>query len=67
MKMPLTGLINDQIILSDIPEISANHNVNLSLAYQIKCDNMFSDPESDTIFSHLSVTPGLYIFSSHMW
>ena len=35
----------------NIPNLS-NPNVNLSLAYQTKCDNMFSDPESDHIFSH---------------
>ena len=30
-----------------------NPGVNLSLAYQIMCDHMFSDPKSDHIFSYL--------------
>ena len=36
---------------SNIPNIT-NPTINLSLAFQTKCDNMFSDPESDHIFSH---------------
>ena len=46
-----------------IPNISnINPNENMSLAYQTKCDDMFSDPESDHIFSHffLSVTYLVY-------
>ena len=41
--------------------ISTNKNVNLSLASQMKCDNMFSDPGSDHICSNFSVTHLLYI------
>ena len=37
-----------------------NPNVNLSLASQKKFDNMFSDPKSDHIFSHLSGTYLVY-------
>ena len=45
---------------SNIPNIS-NPNVNLSLAYQTKCDNMFSYPESDHIF-HISRVRTWFIF-----
>ena len=45
---------------SNITNIS-NPNVNPSLASQTKCDNMFSDPKSDNIFSHLSGTYLVYI------
>ena len=38
---------------SNIPNLS-NPTINLSLEYQTKCDNMFSDPQSDHIFSHIS-------------
>ena len=40
-----------------------NKNESLSLAYQMKCDNMFSDPELNYIFSKfcLSVTYLEYI------
>ena len=31
-------------------------NVNMSLASQTKCDNMFLDPKSDHVFSHFLVT-----------
>ena len=46
---------------SNVPNLS-NPNVNLSLASQNKCDNMFSDPESDNIFSHFLGTYLVYIF-----
>ena len=41
-----------------------NPNKNMSLAYQMKCDIIFSDPESDHIFSHscFSVTYLVYIY-----
>ena len=39
-----------------------NPSVNISLASQMKCDKMFSDPKSDHIFSHFSVTFLVYIF-----
>ena len=42
---------------SNIPNLS-NPNVNSSLASQTKCDNIFSDPKSDHIFSHFS---GIYL------
>ena len=45
---------------SNIPNIS-NQTVNLSLAFQTKCDNMFSDPESDHIFSHFLGTYLVYL------
>ena len=45
---------------SNITNLS-NMNVNLSLSSQTKCDNMFSDPESDQIFSHFSGTYLVYI------
>ena len=35
-------------------------NVNLGLASQTKCDDMFSDPELDHIFSHFLVTYVVY-------
>ena len=35
-------------------------NVNLGLASQTKCDDMFSDPELDHIFSHFLVTYLVY-------
>ena len=44
---------------SNIPHL-LNPNVNLSLTSQIKCDNMFSDPESDHIFPHFLGTYLLY-------
>ena len=46
---------------SNIPNI-LNLNINSSLASQNKCENMFSDPELDNIFSHLSGTYLVYIF-----
>ena len=39
----------------------SNPNVNLRLASQTKCDDMFSDPELDHIFSKFSVTYLVYI------
>ena len=67
-KIPLTVFINIQVIVSKISGIYANKNVNLSLASQMKCDNIFLDPESDHIFSHFfSDAPGLYFVSSCMW
>ena len=45
---------------SNIPNLS-NLNLNSSLASQTKRDNIFSDPESDHIFSHLSGTYLVYI------
>ena len=45
---------------SNIPNIS-NSKVNSSIASQTKCDDMFSDPESDHIFSHFSGTYMVYI------
>ena len=47
--------------ISNISNIS-NPNVNLSLAPQTKCDNVFSYPESDHIFSHFLGTYLVYIF-----
>ena len=38
-----------------------NPNVNSSLASQTKCDNTFSNPQSDHIFSHFSGTYLVYI------
>ena len=61
-KKFIDGFINFWLIISQISEISANQNVNLRLASQMKCDNMFSDPESDHISSHFSVTHLVYIF-----
>ena len=56
-----TGFIyssnHDTSNISNIP----NQNVNSSLASQTKCDNMFSDPESDHTFSHFSGTLLVYI------
>ena len=46
---------------SNIPNLS-NPNVNLSLASQTKCNNMFSDPKSDHIFPHFLGTYLVYIF-----
>ena len=52
---------------SNIPNI-LNPTVNSSLASQTKCDNMFSDPESDHIsIIFLGYVPGLYFVSSSMW
>ena len=45
---------------SNIPNI-LNPNANSSLASQTKCDNVFSDPESDHIFSHFLGTYLVYI------
>ena len=45
---------------SNIPNI-LNPDVDLSLAYQTKSDDMFSDPESDNIFSHFLGTYLVYI------
>ena len=39
----------------------SNPNVNSTLASQKKCDNMFSDPKSDHIFSHFLSTYLVYI------
>ena len=50
--------------ISNISDIY-NPNKNMSLAYQTKCKNMLTDPESDHKFSYfcfLSYVPG-YIFS----
>ena len=46
-KIQLTGFIDFGIIISQIPGISTNQNVNLSLESQMKCDNMSLDPESN--------------------
>ena len=46
---------------SSIPNFS-NPTINSSLAYQTKCDNMFSDLESDHIFSHFSRVRTILIF-----
>ena len=46
---------------SNIPNLS-NPNVNLGLASKTKCDDMFSDPESDHIFLHFLGTYLVYIF-----
>ena len=46
---------------SNIPNL-LNLNVNSSLAPQKKCDNMFSDPKWDHIFSHFLGTYLVYIF-----
>ena len=51
---------------SNIPNLS-NPNVNLSLAYPKKCDNMFSDLKSDHIFSHFSGTYLVYILFIIVW
>ena len=59
--MSSTGFIdfsNDDT--SNIPNLS-NPNVNLSLASQTKCDDMFSDLELDHIFSHFLGTYLVYI------
>ena len=48
-------------LTSNIPNIS-NPTVNSSLASQTKCDNIFSDPQSDHIFSHFLGTFLVYIF-----
>ena len=45
---------------SNIPNLS-NTNVNLGLAYQTKCGDMFSDLDSGNTFSHFSVTYLVYI------
>ena len=39
-----------------------NTNVNMSLESQMKCDNILSDPKSDHISSHFSVTYLVYIY-----
>ena len=43
------------IMIFQISQIFTNPKVNLSLASQMKCENMFSDPQLDKIFSHFSV------------
>ena len=42
-------------------------NVNLNLVSQTKFDNMLSDPMSDHIFPHFSVTHMVFFFNYHMW
>ena len=42
-------------------------NVNLGLASMTKCDNMFSDPESDHIFYIFGYVPGFYYYYHFMW
>ena len=55
-KFSLTGFSNfSNHHTSNIPDL-LNITVNLSLAYQTRCDDMFSDPESDNILSHFFVT-----------
>ena len=60
-KYGMTGFIyfsnNDS---KNIPNLS-NPTVNSSLASQKKCDNMFSDPEADHIYSHLLGMDLVYI------
>ena len=51
---------------SNIPNL-LNPNVILSLASQTKWDDMFSDPESDHIFSHFLGTYLVYIFFLLVW
>ena len=61
-KMSSTVFINfSNHDTSNIPNL-LNPKVNLSLEYQTKCDNIFSDPESDHIFSHFLGTYLVYIF-----
>ena len=61
-KTPLTGFIDfDNHYIPNISNLY-NPNVNMSLASQTKCDNMFFDTESDHIFSHFPVTYLVYIF-----
>ena len=48
---------HDTSIISNI----SNPNVNSSLASQTKCDNVFSDTQSDHIFSHFLGTYLVYI------
>ena len=67
-KMSSTGFIdfsnNDT---SNIPNF-LNPNANLSLASETKCEDMFSDPESDHIISHFfGYAPGLYFVPYRMW
>ena len=60
-KISSTGFINlSNHDTSNIPNIS-NMKVNLSLGSQAKCDNTFSDPESDHIYSHFLGTYLVYI------
>ena len=49
-KNVIDGFIDFRIMISQIYQICKNQNVNLSLASQMKCDNMFSDPDLDHIF-----------------
>ena len=51
---------------SNIPNMF-NPDVNLRLVSQIKFYDMFSDPESDHIFSQLLVTYLVYFFYSCKW
>ena len=60
-KMPLTVFIDFRIMISQKSQISTNQNVNLSLESQMKCDDIFSDPDFDHIFSKFSVTYLVYI------
>ena len=60
-KMPLTVFIDFLIMISQKSQISTNQNINLSLESQMKCDDIFSDPDSDHIFSKFSVTYLVYI------
>ena len=60
-KMSSTGFIDfSNHDTSNIPNLS-NPRVNSTLASQTKCDDMFSDPESDHIFSHFWGTYLVYI------
>ena len=62
-KMSSTGFIDfSNYDTSNILNLS-NPTVNLSLASQTKCNDMFLDPELDHMFSYfLGYIPGLYIF-----
>ena len=71
-KMSSTAFINfSNHNTSNIPNLS-NPTVNSSLASQTKCDEMFSDPESDHIFSHFWVRTWfifcflLYVVTIHL-
>ena len=61
MKIPSMGFIYfSNHDTSNISSLS-NLTVNSSLAYQTKCDNIFSDPELDHISLYLSGTYLVYI------
>ena len=53
----IKNLNHDTLNISNI----SHPNVNSGLEYQMKCDDMFSDPESDHIFSYFVVTYLVYI------